>query len=53
MKLGIQIPSFTWPDAPQATGRTLVRIAQDAEQAGVESLWVMDHFFRSAGQSPR
>ncbi len=46
MKLGIQVPSFTWPEAPTATGATFKRIAQDAEQAGVHSLWVMDHFFQ-------
>ncbi|GGL86551.1 LLM class F420-dependent oxidoreductase [Nakamurella endophytica] len=49
MQLGIQIPSFTWPGAPAATGATFRRIAVEAEQAGLASLWVMDHFFQIRG----
>lgn len=46
MKLGLQIPSFTWPGGAEQTGPTLARIGRDAEGAGFESLWVMDHFFQ-------
>ena len=46
MRLGIQVNNFTWPGAPADTGRTFRRIAVDAEQAGLASLWVMDHFFQ-------
>ena len=46
MRLGIQVNNFTWPGAPHDTGRTFRRIAVDAEQAGLASLWVMDHFFQ-------
>jgi F420-dependent oxidoreductase-like protein len=46
MKLGLQIPSFTWPGGPERISPTLARIAQAAEQAGFSSLWVMDHFFQ-------
>jgi F420-dependent oxidoreductase-like protein len=46
MKLGLQIPSFTWPGGRERIGPTLTRIAQAAEQAGFSSLWVMDHFFQ-------
>jgi F420-dependent oxidoreductase-like protein len=46
MKLGIQIPSFTWPGGAERTASTLARIAQAAEEAGFCSLWVMDHFFQ-------
>jgi F420-dependent oxidoreductase-like protein len=55
MRCGIQVSDFTWPDAPQSIGPTFARIARDADQAGVASLWVMDHFFqiRSIGPSER
>lgn len=43
MRIGIQIPSFTWPTA---IGPTFARIARDADQAGVHSLWLTDHFFQ-------
>ena len=46
MKIGLQIPSFTWPGGAERTAFTLARIGQAAEQAGFSSLWVMDHFFQ-------
>jgi F420-dependent oxidoreductase-like protein len=46
MKLGLQIPSFTWPGGPATLGPTLGEIARAAETAGYESLWVMDHVFQ-------
>jgi len=46
MKLGLQIPSFTWPGGAQRIGPTLAHIGQAAEKAGFSSLWVMDHFFQ-------
>jgi F420-dependent oxidoreductase-like protein len=49
MKIGLQIPSFTWPDAPAAIGPTLARIVETADDAGLDSLWVMDHFFQIRG----
>jgi F420-dependent oxidoreductase-like protein len=51
MKVGLQIPSFTWPGAPESIGPTLGRIVRDADEAGFDSIWVMDHFFqiRSVG----
>jgi F420-dependent oxidoreductase-like protein len=51
VKLGLQIPSFTWPGGPEAIGPTLARIVRAADDVGLDSLWVMDHFFqiRSVG----
>ncbi len=49
MKVGLQIPSFTWPGGPEAIGPTLARIARDADDAGFDSIWVMDHFFQIRG----
>ena len=46
MKLGLQIPSFTWAGGAEQKGTTLARIGQAAEDAGFSSLWVMDHFFQ-------
>ncbi|MHB8459316.1 MAG: LLM class F420-dependent oxidoreductase [Candidatus Limnocylindrales bacterium] len=52
MKLGLQIPSFTWPGGPAAIGPTLGRIARAADDAGFDSVWVMDHFFQIRGVGP-
>jgi len=49
VKIGLQIPSFSWPGGDAAIGATLARIAADADAAGFDSLWVMDHFFQIRG----
>lgn len=49
MRIGLQIPSFTWPGGAQAIRPRLAEIGQAAEQAGFASLWVMDHFFQIRG----
>ncbi len=52
MKLGLQIPSFTWPGGPEAIGPTLARIVRTADDVGFDSIWVMDHFFQIRGVGP-
>ncbi len=52
MKIGLQIPSFTWPGGDAAIGQTLARIAETADGAGFDSLWVMDHFYQIRGVGP-
>ncbi len=44
MKLGIGITTFPWP--AEEIGPRAARIATAADEAGVDSLWVMDHFFQ-------
>jgi F420-dependent oxidoreductase-like protein len=46
MRVGLQVPSFTWPQGQSQLGDTFGLIAQRAEHAGFYSLWVMDHFFQ-------
>ena len=46
MKVGLQVPNFTWPGGAAAIGPTLANIAQAADVNGFHSLWVMDHFFQ-------
>ena len=53
MKVGLQIPSFTWPGGTEAIGPTLARIVRDADEAGFDSIWVMDHFFQIRGVGRR
>jgi F420-dependent oxidoreductase-like protein len=52
MKVGLQIPSFTWPGGAAAIGPTLGRIARQADDVGFDSIWVMDHFFQIRGVGP-
>lgn len=46
MRIGLQVPNFTWPDGPAGIAQHLARIAQTADEGGFYSLWVMDHFFQ-------
>ena len=52
MKIGLQIDAFKWPGGPAQIGPTLGRIARTAEDAGFDSIWVMDHFFQIRGVGP-
>ncbi|TMC49278.1 MAG: LLM class F420-dependent oxidoreductase [Chloroflexi bacterium] len=46
MRLGLQVPNFTWPDGQHRLADTFGLIAERADRAGLYSLWVMDHFFQ-------
>ena len=46
MRIGLQVPSFTFPGGPEQIGPTFARVAREADQGGLHSLWVMDHFFQ-------
>jgi F420-dependent oxidoreductase-like protein len=52
MKIGLTIPDFTWPGGSARLGGTLADIARTADQAGFESIWVMDHFWQIRGNGP-
>ena len=52
MHLGLQVPSFTWPNGQSQLGETFGQIAERADQAGLYSMWVMDHFFQIRNVGP-
>ncbi|TMC71602.1 MAG: LLM class F420-dependent oxidoreductase [Chloroflexi bacterium] len=52
MKVGLQIPDFTWPGGAKEIGPTLVKIARTADEAGFELIGVMDHFFQIGSLGP-
>ena len=43
MKFGPQANNFTWPGGSAATGPTLAKVTRTADEAGFDSIWVMDH----------
>jgi F420-dependent oxidoreductase-like protein len=49
VKIGLQIPSFTWPGGDAAIGPTLASVTDAADAVGFDSLWVMDHFYQIRG----
>jgi F420-dependent oxidoreductase-like protein len=47
IRLGLQIPSFTYPGvADDALFERVSDIAVTAEESGFDSVWVMDHFYQ-------
>jgi len=49
IKLGLQIPSFTYPDVPSSElFEAVLAQAVSAEESGYDSVYVMDHFYQLA-----
>jgi F420-dependent oxidoreductase-like protein len=46
LRIGLQIPDFSWPGGPARLGGELATVARTADDAGFEFLAVMDHFFQ-------
>jgi F420-dependent oxidoreductase-like protein len=46
VRIGLQVPYFSWPGGPATLGADLARIATTADAAGFDSLSVMDHLFQ-------
>jgi len=52
VKIGLQIPSFTWTGGPPRLGGDLAAIVQIADRVGFDSIWVMDHLFQIRSLGP-
>lgn len=52
MRLGIQIPDFTYPGGPSMLGADLARIARTADDGGFDVIAVMDHFWQIGPVGP-
>lgn len=46
MKFGITVPRFVTPGGDSTIASEFADIVRDADQGGLDSLWVMDHFFQ-------
>ena len=55
MRIGLQVPDFTWPGGPAKLGADLSEVARAADESGFEFIGVMDHLFqiRSVGAQTR
>jgi F420-dependent oxidoreductase-like protein len=45
-RIGLQIPNFTYPDSDEPLFERVVAVAVAGEQAGFDTIFVMDHFFQ-------
>jgi F420-dependent oxidoreductase-like protein len=46
MKIGLQVPNFTYQGGKDTFAEDIKEISIQADKAGFQSLWVMDHFFQ-------
>jgi F420-dependent oxidoreductase-like protein len=46
VKIGLQIPDFSWPGGPARLGADLATVGRAADDAGFDFIAVMDHFFQ-------
>ncbi|HKF17567.1 MAG TPA: LLM class F420-dependent oxidoreductase [Candidatus Dormibacteraeota bacterium] len=46
MRIGIGVTNFSWPRPATEIGPTVARIARTADEAGIDTIWTMDHFFQ-------
>jgi F420-dependent oxidoreductase-like protein len=52
VRIGVQIPDFTFPGGPATLAADLAAIARTADQAGFEFVAVMDHLFQIKAIGP-
>src|SRR4051812_35712944 len=52
MRLGIAVTSFDFPGGTPAIRPQVTAIARAADEAGLDSLWAMDHFFQIHHNGP-
>jgi F420-dependent oxidoreductase-like protein len=52
IRLGYQIPNFTYPGPVEQTFDTVAAQAREAENAGFDTVLVMDHFYQLPGIGP-
>jgi F420-dependent oxidoreductase-like protein len=46
MKLAVHCANLSWPGGPSALGPTLAELARTADEGGVTTLTLMDHYFQ-------
>jgi F420-dependent oxidoreductase-like protein len=47
MRVSINVTNYSWPGGPARLGAELGAIARDAEEAGVDTVWVSDHLLQA------
>ena len=47
MRVSIAVTNYSWPGGPDGLGSELARVARAADQAGVDTVWVVDHLLQA------
>jgi alkanesulfonate monooxygenase SsuD/methylene tetrahydromethanopterin reductase-like flavin-dependent oxidoreductase (luciferase family) len=46
MRISLTITNFSWPGGPAGLADRLGRIARQADEGGLDTLWVSDHLLQ-------
>jgi F420-dependent oxidoreductase-like protein len=52
MRVSIAVTNYSWPGGPDGLGSELARVARAADQAGVDTVWVVDHLLQADPTAP-
>jgi F420-dependent oxidoreductase-like protein len=52
MRVSIGVTNYSWPAGPDALGSSLAELARGADQAGVDTVWVVDHLLQADPTAP-
>ncbi|HKP99426.1 MAG TPA: TIGR03560 family F420-dependent LLM class oxidoreductase [Actinomycetes bacterium] len=47
MRVSIAVTNYSWPGGPDRLGPELARVVRTADQAGVDTVWVVDHLLQA------
>ena len=47
MRVSIGVTNYSWPDGPRRLGSELAGVVRGADQAGVDTVWVVDHLLQA------
>jgi F420-dependent oxidoreductase-like protein len=52
MRVSISVTNFSWPDGPKALGSKLPWLVREADEIGVDTVWVVDHLLQADPTAP-
>lgn len=52
MQLSISLANHSWSGGPEVIGNRVSRLVRQADQAGIDTLWAMDHMFQIPMNGP-
>ena len=52
MRVSIAVTNYSWPGGPDRLGSELARVTRAADQAGVDTVWVVDHLLQADPTAP-
>jgi F420-dependent oxidoreductase-like protein len=52
MRVSIAVTNYSWPGGPGQLGAELARLVRGADQAGVDTVWVVDHLLQADPTAP-